>query len=111
LPAPFEMMLGAPAASRATDEVTFTWEPAATGDLAWEYEGDCVMSDDGVTPDDGEATLAVGEVRTFESEANESCTVDVTLARSRGGTIDPAFTEGGRIVARQVRSDSFFSVP
>jgi hypothetical protein len=111
LPAPFEMMLGAPAASRATDEVTVTWDPAGTGDLTWEYEGECVLSEDGNTPDDGETTFGLGEIRTFESDANESCTVDVLLARSRGGTIDPAFTDGGRIVARQVRSDSFLSVP
>ena len=60
---------------------------------------------------DGEATIAAGSIETFDSDKDESCTVDLTLTRKRNGSIDGAFTEGGRIVALQVRKDSFTSTP
>jgi hypothetical protein len=111
LPAPFEMMVGTREASRASDDVEYTWEPPGSGDMDWKLDGDCVQLDSGSTPDDGMNTLTADSIETFESDAEETCTVEIELTRSRGGEIDDAFTEGGRIVARQVRSDSFTSTP
>lgn len=111
LPAPFEITPLATEASRATDDVAVEWEPAGPGDMDWEIEGDCIISDDGSVPDDGTHTIAAGTIDTFESDMEETCTVEVGLSRSQSGTIDGAFTEGGRIVARHVRFDSFTSAP
>jgi hypothetical protein len=111
LPAPFDLSLDVTTASRMSDDVSFTWEPPADGSIDWEIEGSCIQSADDDTPDDGSASLAAGSIETFTSDADKSCTVDLTLTRSRSGTIDPAFTEGGRIVARHVREDTFTSTP
>lgn len=112
MPAPFELTLGASEASRADDALEYTWEPAGDGDMDWQLDGDCVKPDlDGSTPDDGANELAAGEIETFDSDKDKSCTVELELARAQGGDIDPAFTEGGRIVAKHVRSDSFTSNP
>jgi hypothetical protein len=111
LPAPFEMSVSAREASRADDDVEITWEPPASGELDWGIDGDCIKTDDGELPDDGMHTLEAGSIETFDSDKEESCTVEVSLARARRGNIDPAFTEGGRIEALQVRSDTFTSTP
>jgi hypothetical protein len=111
LPAPFDLSLAETEASRADTDLDYTWEPAANGNMDWDLDGDCIKSNDGSTPDDGEATIAAGSIETFDSDKDESCTVDLTLTRKRNGSIDGAFTEGGRIVALQVRRDSFTSNP
>jgi hypothetical protein len=112
MPAPFDLSLGASEASRADDALEYTWEPAADGDIEWQLDGECVKPGiDGSTPDDGANELAAGKIETFDSDKEESCTVELELTRAEGGDIDPAFTEGGSIVAKQVRSDSFTSTP
>jgi hypothetical protein len=111
MPAPFELTLGATEASRADDELEYTWDPAGSGDMDWELEGDCIQRDDGSTPDDGSNTIAAGSIETFDSDKDETCTVELSLSRENGGDIDGKFTEGGRIVARHVRGDSFTSAP
>jgi hypothetical protein len=111
MPAPFDLTLGATEASRADDDLEYTWDPAGSGDMDWELEGDCIQRDDGSTPDDGSNRIAAGSIETFESDAEETCTVALNLVREQGGNIDDAFTEGGRIVARHVRGKSFTSAP
>ena len=112
LPAPFDLSLGATEASRADDDLEYTWDPAGgSGNVSWEIEGDCIKRDDGSTPDDGTNTLEAGSIETFDSDAEETCTVDLKVTRQRTGGIDEAFTEGGRIVARHVRTGSFTSTP
>lgn len=111
MPAPFEMALGATEASRMTDDLEYSWEPAADGTMRWQLHGDCVQVKSGSTPDDGANTIAAGDITTFESEKDETCTVTLALTRQQSGEIDPAFTEGGSIVAKHVRSDTFTSAP
>lgn len=111
MPAPFDMALSASEASRADDDLEYTWEPAGDGDMEWRLDGKCVKLRSGSTPDDGTNELAAGDIETFDSDKEESCTVKLELTRAQGGDIDPAFTEGGSIVAKHVRSDSFTSVP
>jgi hypothetical protein len=112
LPAPFDLTVDTTEASRADDDVDFLWDPPGTsGNMAWEIDGDCVKDADGKTPDDGAASLAAGEIETFSSDEEESCTVALKVTRSRNGSIDSAFTEGGSIVARHERTDSFTSTP
>jgi hypothetical protein len=111
LPAPFDFSVAPTEASRATEAIDLTWDPPATGNVRWALEGDCIKLASGMTPDDGAHSLAAGAIDTFESDMNESCTVAVDLTRSQSGEIDPAFTEGGSIVARQIRGASFTSNP
>jgi hypothetical protein len=111
MPAPFDLTVDTTEASRADDAVDFVWDPPASGNIAWDIDGDCIKDADDKTPDDGAGSLAAGEIDTFASDEEETCTVDLTLTRSRSGSIDSAFTEGGSIVARHVRTDSFTSTP
>jgi hypothetical protein len=113
LPAPFNFNVMPTEASRASDAVELIWDPreAGTGNMDWNIDGDCIQIDSGSTPDDGTQSLAAGSIDTFESDKAKSCTVNVGLTRKQPGEIDPAFSEGGSIVARQVRSASFTSNP
>ena len=111
LPAPFDLELGATEASRADDDLEYTWDPPGSGNVSWDIDGDCIQHDDGSTPDDGANTLAAGSIETFESDAEETCTVDLEVTRQNSGDIDAAFTEDGSIVARHVRTESFTSTP
>ena len=112
LPEPFELMLGATTASRADDDLEYTWEPAGDGSVSWDLSGECISSGSGSTPDDGTNSIAAGDIEPkFMDDAEKSCTAKVGLERAQRGTIDSAFTEGGSIVAKQVRADSFTSTP
>lgn len=111
MPAPFDFSIATTEASRADDDVELEWDPTTNGELDLELSGDCIQRDTDEIPDDGAHTLAAGSIETFESDAEETCTVDVTLERARRGDIDPAFTEGGRIEAIQRRAETFTSTP
>lgn len=111
LPAPFTVAIEGTELSRETDDLIFNWDPKASGDIAWELDGDCVKPESDDTPDDGAHTIDADIIDHFESDKDESCTATLTLTRELHGEIDPAFTEGGRIVARQVRDDTFTSTP
>lgn len=111
LPAPFDLVVDTTEASRAADEVSFSWDPPGSGSVSWQAKGSCIITESASTPDDGTGSIPSGEIRTFESDKEKSCTVDFELTRERAGQVDPAFTEGGRVVARQVRSSSFTSTP
>lgn len=111
LPAPFDLTVTTTVASRATDPVEFSWEPPGSGSVDWNTDGDCTIDERDDTADDGEASIPVGRIETFESDKDEECEVELEVIRSASGEIDPAFTEGGNIVARQVRTGSFTSTP
>jgi hypothetical protein len=111
LPAPFELVMASTQASRATDAVGFNWTPPDSGELHWDLEGDCVWTEEGVTPDDGSHSLNLDQVRAHASDETESCSVQLTVQRSRSGSIDAAFTEGGENIAYQARAQLFTSMP
>lgn len=112
LPEPFELMVGADTASRADDDVEYTWDPPADGSVAWDLTGECIDSTSGSTPDDGTNSIAAGNIEPkFSDDAEKECTAKLVVGRSQKGTIDTAFTEGGSIVAKQVRGDTFTSTP
>jgi hypothetical protein len=110
LPEPFTLQMGITEASRATDAVSFSWDPPAGGDLHWELDGDCVWTDQGSTQDDGSHTLDRSDVRAF-GEETKSCSVRLALQRTHTGSIDPAFSEGGENRAYQLRTQTFTSKP
>jgi hypothetical protein len=112
MPAPFDLMLDVTTAGRGADDVEVTWAPPVSGGQApWKLSGECIKLDTGSIPDDGAHTIEAGAIETFESDMDESCTATFEMTRSRNGTVDPAFTEGGRAVARHVRSQAFTSTP
>jgi hypothetical protein len=112
MPAPFDLMLGATTAGRGADDLEVTWDPPVSGAQAsWKLSGECIKLDSGSTPDDGAYTLEAGTIETFESDMDKSCTATFEMTRSRNGSVDPAFTEGGSVVARHARSQGFTSTP
>jgi len=111
LPAPFDVSVEPREASRGQDDVEVSWDPPGTGDVDLRLSGDCIQLDSDTVPDDGSHTLSADSIETFEADEDESCSVRVALERSRSGSIDSAFTEGGHIEALQVRSDTFTSTP
>ena len=111
LPAPFQLEMGTAEASRAADDVAFSWDPPGSGELRWNVEGDCVWRESDVTPDDGSHDIAREDMRAQGNDEAESCPVQLTVERVRSGSVDPAFTEGGAAVAYQRRIQSFTSTP
>lgn len=111
LPAPFELEVAPREASRATDDVELTWDPPGNGDIDWQISGECIKREWDAIPDDGSHTITADSIETFESDKADSCTVTVLLERSRRGSVDEAFTEGGRVVAIQRRRTTFTSTP
>lgn len=117
LPGPFEIV--APASgtsfSRASDNVVITWEPSGTlDDMSWRViGGSCADADNlpDIAGDPGVMTLEVGDVVALEGHESESCSITVELTRSRPGTLDPAYGEGGTVYARQVRKIELLSAP
>jgi hypothetical protein len=111
LPAPFKLSVKDKEASRKSDDVSFSWTPAGDDNISWHIEGDCIQSNDGVTPDDGTGTIAADNFVEIEQFKDESCGVTLALTRTTTGRLDSAFEKGGEIVAHQVRKKSFTSKP
>jgi hypothetical protein len=112
LPAPFAVTVPVREVSRATDDLAFTWAPTSgTGDIDESIGGSCVDLILETIPDDGTATISRDQIHASAGGAGDACTVTVSLARSQSGQPDPAFTEGGSVTARQVRSTTFTSKP
>jgi hypothetical protein len=111
LPAPFEMEVTSANVVRTVDDVEFTWEPAGEGDMEFEVQGNCFFFETGKTPDDGAHTVSADDLVGPGEDDGDECTGTVDLARGQSGSIDDAFTEGGRIRAYQVRRDTFRSLP
>ena len=111
LPEPFEMEVTSTEVVRTVDAVEFTWEPDGDGDMEFEVQGDCFFFETGETPDDGSHSVSADDLVGPGEDDGEECTGTVDLARGQSGSIDDAFTEGGRIRAYQVRRDTFRSLP
>ncbi len=111
LPEPFEMEVTSAEVTRTVDDVEFTWDPAGDGDIHFNVDGDCFFFEDGDTPDNGDHSVSAEDLVGPGDDEGDECTGTVELMRSQSGSIDEAFTEGGEITARQVRSDTFTSLP
>ena len=113
LPEPFILSLGSPSElSRATGDLVFTWTPGpAAGVIDSSLYGNCIDTIIETIPDDGTATISRDRIHARDGATNDDCTVTLTLARTDVGQVDPAFTEGGRVTASQIRSAAFTSTP
>jgi hypothetical protein len=109
LPAPYDVTLARTEVSRSTGALDFTWTPAGSGDLDTSLHGGCINLVLDTIPDDGAATMAGDAIHA--DEATDACTVTLTLARTQAGEVDPAFTEGGEVNARQIRTSTFTTTP
>lgn len=95
---------------RGTD-VTITWNNEDGGDVNWYVEGDCIWSRDNRTADDMELTIQAEDIKVLGTDEGESCTVEIIIERTRKGTIDSAFGEGGEFWGIQRRGIEFTSTP
>jgi hypothetical protein len=113
LPEPFVVSLGGTTElSRATGDLAFTWTPGPTaGVIDSSLYGNCIDTIVETIPDDGTATISRDRIHARDGATNDSCSVTLTLARTDVGQVDPAFTEGGRVTASQIRTALFTSTP
>lgn len=110
LPEPFDMEVTSDDLERTVDDLEFTWDPPEDGDMKVKVEGDCLFPLDDNTPDDGTGSVNGEDLKQVGDDDGEECTASVELTRQNGGEIDAAFDDG-EIRARQVRSDTFTSLP
>lgn len=111
LPEPFDLEVTSDDVVRTEDDVTFTWDPPGDGDINVHVDGSCLFFEDQDTPDDGDHSVPPEDLEGPGDDDGDECTGTVELTRQQGGEIDSAFTEGGEIRARQVRSGTFRSLP
>jgi hypothetical protein len=108
LPASFS--IDAPTAAfiikRGTDDLTVTWSPSGSTDsMSIAVRGDCIENvSETVSDDPGTYTFSADRIVTKEDKESDSCEGTVELTRTRTGSLDEAFEEGGRVVAEQIRS-------
>jgi hypothetical protein len=112
LPEPFIISPLTTELSRATGDLVFTWTPGpAAGVIDSSLYGSCIDTIIETIPDDGTATISHDRIHARDGATTDSCSVTLTLARTDVGQVDPAFTEGGRVTASQIRSALFTSTP
>ena len=115
LPAPFE--LTAPPAgvtySRASEPIIVRWAPSGEDDeIHVNVTGPCIdLHAPSVSGDLGQLAIPASTLIWSDYAADVTCTADITVARVRHGQLDPAYGEGGQIVAEQVRQVSFVTIP
>ena len=61
--------------------------------------------------DEGRHVIHAGEIHEPEETPGQDCDMGIVVERTRTGTVDPAYGEGGVITARQHRRVSVRSVP
>lgn len=107
LPAPLD--LASPvedAAFDRTDTLEVQWAPTAPDSMTFDLDGTCIRGTSVALPSDTgsyEVPDTALKVRT-DSETAGTCRATITLTRTRNGTVDKAFGEGGSFEARQVRT-------
>jgi len=112
LPEPFTLTVETTELSRATGDLAFSWTPGpAGGVIDSSLYGSCIDTLIETIPDDGTGSISRDRIHARDGATTESCTVTLTLARTHVGQVDPAFTEGGRVTATQIRDRAFTSTP
>ena len=96
----------------AHPRVVVTWSPPSSDALEWSFRGTCVENKSGLEAVDTgrlEVTLVAGH----DADGGRLGPCDVTfhLSRTRTGKLDPAFGEGGSIVATQDRDRTIHFTP
>jgi len=113
LPAPFELagLDQGQTVSRA-DGFTLTWETSPDDDdMRWELDGDCLFHESDGISDTGTVTISASDFDPHSGDEDTTCNARICVERSRRGSVDSAFGEGGVIEAIQRRCVSFESAP
>lgn len=112
LPAAFAVT--APAAGsalRRSASFAVTWTPARLDPMWLTVSGPCVWpASFAASPGASGLVVPAGSIQPI-ADPFAICGLELTLVRGRDGTVDPAFGEGGRFVARQTRRVTAQSVP
>lgn len=114
LPAPFDILTADGSAfSRATDDIVIDWDSVSADDLDYHLDGNCIESlSSSIEGDPGTLTIPAADlVKRQGDTVVDSCTVTVTITRSRAGTIDENYGYGGDGYARQIRTFTFTTDP
>jgi hypothetical protein len=115
LPAPFDIITADGADySRATDDVIIDWDSFSSGDdMDFDLDASCIEDVSGtIEGDPGTLTILASELIQRQGDnVDDSCTVTVTITRSRAGTIDENYGYGGDAYGRQIRRFSFTTNP
>jgi len=106
LPDPFT--LAAPATASRSAPLTITWTPGGADSISIDITG-CASAQLGPLPDTGTATVPAGTVVADPSDA--TCDLSAEVSRTRPGTLDSAYGQGGSIVAIQRRTATLTSTP
>ena len=115
LPAPFD--LTAPEAdvtvAAAEEDITISWEPADAGDdMSWDIDGDCIQAEgDSVDGDPGIAVIEAGTLEWWDDEEPATCEATITVTRSRAGSLDEGYGEGGTAYGRHQRQVKILVAP
>jgi hypothetical protein len=113
LPAGFDITAPAPGTSQSRGAaLTVTWQPGRADSMTIEVSGFCIAPAlFGVPPNATSYTIGASQLRALDGQPPSSCDIGIVIVRSRAGSVDPAFGEGGSFEARQVRSVTVVSVP
>lgn len=98
----------------ASDEdITISWDPAdSADDMSWSIDGDCIASEGGtVDGDPGIAVIEAGTLEWWDEDEPATCEATITVTRSRAGSLDEGYGEGGTAYGRQQRSVSLLVAP
>lgn len=115
LPAPFSITgpAGGATFSRATDAIPLTWAASGgTDPMSYSMIGDCIVAKGEALPaDNGSYSIPAGSIQPAQNQTGTTCQVTIQIQRTRAGTIDPAYGEGGAFTASQVRTVTVLSAP
>ena len=107
LPEPFTPAL--PAMASRSAPLTITWSPSGSADSMSIHFTGCASPELGAIADTGTLTIPAGAIVADPSTA--TCDVAIELSRTRSGLLDPAYGQGGSIVATQQRNATLSSAP
>lgn len=110
LPRPFSITAPAPSTSVSRGAgFTFTWNNSGESDpLSYRVSGTCIQDySESISSDSGSYTIPAGSIMVVGTDQTVSCAATLTLSRTRAGSLDPNYGEGGVISARQYRTLDF----
>jgi hypothetical protein len=106
LPDPFTV--SSPTTASRAAPLTITWTPGSSDQISINATG-CASAQLGPLPDTGTATFPAGTL--VADPADASCDLAFDISRTRSGTLDPAYGQGGSIAAIQRRTTTITSTP
>ena len=112
LPPPFTVDALGSEYSRDDDDIVLVWDNTGPEDVAVWVEGTCVQNI--YTPrmtDAGTYTIEADKIEPNVGEEAENCQIEISVWRSRAGSVDSGYGEGGAAWGHQVRKQTTLSTP